>query len=387
MRDSSAGSVGHLYARTAGYWNVGKGSTWRADPRAGVRRGDGQIAPATSTHAAISATDILPTLSAPHRRAAADDACATATTPENATTTASTRAPRSSATPRSRRATRARRASSSSAARTARTSRRPRAAARTSSTGRRARAWAAATTARTSARRSLAARRASAMPRDVPENARCTSPRPSPSSDTTTRRSPSTSRSTRPSSRSRTTARSRPTRRSSPCSPRPTRRSRATWRPTRPARSPPRTAGLAPDLDAETVNGTALYGVCCDRQATTPATATVIPTRTRPERRRDAPPAARAPRRAALEDAARAHAIRTRARPVDRYELLRARRILGVTRAATALDEFCRRDVFVHCARTRPRTVGDVYRVSHRGALTVARRGAPRPSCSRRPCR
>ena len=23
--------------------------------------------------------------------------------------------------------------------------------------------------------------------------------------------------------------------------------------------------GLAPDLDAETVNGTALYGVCCDR--------------------------------------------------------------------------------------------------------------------------
>ena len=25
--------------------------------------------------------------------------------------------------------------------------------------------------------------------------------------------------------------------------------------------------GLAPDLDAETVNGTALYGVCCDRQA------------------------------------------------------------------------------------------------------------------------
>ena len=64
MRDSSAGSVGHLYARTAGYWNVGKGSTWEG----GIREPafvvwDGQIAPATSTHAAISATDILPTLS------------------------------------------------------------------------------------------------------------------------------------------------------------------------------------------------------------------------------------------------------------------------------------------------------------------------------------
>ncbi|KAJ1462224.1 alkaline-phosphatase-like protein, partial [Pelagophyceae sp. CCMP2097] len=64
VQGTSAGSVGHLYAAAAGYWNVGKGSTWEG----GIREPalivwEGVVEAGSSTNAAVSSTDVFVTLS------------------------------------------------------------------------------------------------------------------------------------------------------------------------------------------------------------------------------------------------------------------------------------------------------------------------------------
>ena len=64
VQAESAGSVGHLYARSAGYWNVGKGSTWEG----GIREPafvswKGVVEENSQSAAAVSSTDVFPTLS------------------------------------------------------------------------------------------------------------------------------------------------------------------------------------------------------------------------------------------------------------------------------------------------------------------------------------
>ncbi|KAH8048684.1 sulfuric ester hydrolase [Aureococcus anophagefferens] len=59
----SAGSVGHLYARSAGYWNVGKGSTWEGGIREPAFVSWKGVARRTPSPRRVSSTDVFPTLS------------------------------------------------------------------------------------------------------------------------------------------------------------------------------------------------------------------------------------------------------------------------------------------------------------------------------------
>ncbi|KAH8044359.1 sulfuric ester hydrolase [Aureococcus anophagefferens] len=59
----SAGSVGHLYARSAGYWNVGKGSTWEGIREPAFVSWKGVVEENSQSAAAVSSTDVFPTLS------------------------------------------------------------------------------------------------------------------------------------------------------------------------------------------------------------------------------------------------------------------------------------------------------------------------------------
>jgi len=64
MQGKSGGSPGIHYGRSAGYWNVGKGSTWEG----GVREPafaywPGMIKPSTRSAEVVSSLDLLPTLS------------------------------------------------------------------------------------------------------------------------------------------------------------------------------------------------------------------------------------------------------------------------------------------------------------------------------------
>merc|ERR1712022_81926 len=62
VQGKSGGSVGLLYARTAGYWNVGKGSTWERGMReASFAYWKGQITPNTRTSEVVSSMDLFPT--------------------------------------------------------------------------------------------------------------------------------------------------------------------------------------------------------------------------------------------------------------------------------------------------------------------------------------
>jgi len=64
IQAQSAGSVGHLYARAAGYWNIGKGSTWEGGVRVpAFISWKGVVQAGGTTPAAISASDVFPTLS------------------------------------------------------------------------------------------------------------------------------------------------------------------------------------------------------------------------------------------------------------------------------------------------------------------------------------
>eukprot|EP00939_MAST-03C_sp_MAST-3C-sp1_P003176 g3176.t1 len=63
VRDASGGSVGLLYGRSSGYWNVGKGSTWEGgihEPAFAVW--PGTIPPGSRSEEVVSSMDVLPTL-------------------------------------------------------------------------------------------------------------------------------------------------------------------------------------------------------------------------------------------------------------------------------------------------------------------------------------
>lgn len=65
VQGKSAGSTGLHYGRHAGYWNVGKGSTWEGGIReAAFAYWPGQIESATRTSEVVSSLDLFPTLSA-----------------------------------------------------------------------------------------------------------------------------------------------------------------------------------------------------------------------------------------------------------------------------------------------------------------------------------
>jgi len=62
VQGASAGSTGLLSGRFAGYWNVGKGSTWEGGIReAGFASWPGTIAPFTRSAEVVSSMDLLPT--------------------------------------------------------------------------------------------------------------------------------------------------------------------------------------------------------------------------------------------------------------------------------------------------------------------------------------
>ena len=62
VQGSSAGSTGLLSGRFAGYWNVGKGSTWEGGIReAGFASWPGTIAPFSRSAGVVSSMDLLPT--------------------------------------------------------------------------------------------------------------------------------------------------------------------------------------------------------------------------------------------------------------------------------------------------------------------------------------
>eukprot|EP00049_Salpingoeca_infusionum_P011946 m.211356 g.211356 ORF g.211356 m.211356 type:complete len:613 (+) comp15059_c2_seq9:316-2154(+) len=64
VQNSSGGSVGLFYARSAGYWNVGKASTWEGGIReAAFARWPGRIPPNSRSSATVSSLDLFPTLS------------------------------------------------------------------------------------------------------------------------------------------------------------------------------------------------------------------------------------------------------------------------------------------------------------------------------------
>ncbi len=64
VRGKSGGSVGLLYGRTSGYWNVGKGSTWEGGIREpAFANWPGVISPGTRSAEVVSSMDLLPTVS------------------------------------------------------------------------------------------------------------------------------------------------------------------------------------------------------------------------------------------------------------------------------------------------------------------------------------
>eukprot|EP01065_Artemidia_motanka_P041875 TRINITY_DN5499_c0_g1_i1.p1 TRINITY_DN5499_c0_g1~~TRINITY_DN5499_c0_g1_i1.p1 ORF type:complete len:566 (+),score=200.06 TRINITY_DN5499_c0_g1_i1:84-1700(+) len=64
VQGKSAGSVGLLYGRESGYWNVGKGSTWEGGIReAAFAYWPGQIPANSYTSEIVSSLDLLPTVS------------------------------------------------------------------------------------------------------------------------------------------------------------------------------------------------------------------------------------------------------------------------------------------------------------------------------------
>ena len=65
IKGASAGSPGLLYGRSAGYWNVGKGSTWEGGiHEAAFANWKGTIAEQTKSDEVVSSLDLLPTASA-----------------------------------------------------------------------------------------------------------------------------------------------------------------------------------------------------------------------------------------------------------------------------------------------------------------------------------
>ena len=65
VKGSSAGSPGLLYGRSAGYWNVGKGSTWEGGiHEPAFANWKGTIEPQTKSDEIVSSLDLFPTVSA-----------------------------------------------------------------------------------------------------------------------------------------------------------------------------------------------------------------------------------------------------------------------------------------------------------------------------------
>ena len=73
---TSGGSEGLFSGRFAGYWNVGKGSTWEGGIReAGFAHWPGIIKPFTRSTEVVSSLDVFPTVRAPSRRARLSPGC------------------------------------------------------------------------------------------------------------------------------------------------------------------------------------------------------------------------------------------------------------------------------------------------------------------------